>query len=139
MFHFKDNFVEVIWSMEAEAEALIRFSWKQLLLPASASMQVFWGFVQRNGVNFLEIVGKRYFGVGSKSGQKNLTHNVSLQRILLKLSGSMEVEVEADMEVDAEVIFRFFWKWKQKLKQKGTTSISLFLITKLLPQLLPNI
>ena len=33
--------VEVEADAEAKAEALIRFSWKQLLLPASASMQVF--------------------------------------------------------------------------------------------------
>ena len=62
---------------EAKAEALIRFSWKQLLLPASASMQVFWGFVQSNGVNFLHIVGKRYFWAGfgrlfSKLGLSNI-------------------------------------------------------------------
>ena len=51
----------------------------------------------------------------------------------------VEAEVEADMEADAEAIFRFSWKWKQKWKQKSTTSTSLFLITKLLPQRLPNI
>ena len=33
--------VEAEADTEAKAEALIRFSWKQLLLPASASMQVF--------------------------------------------------------------------------------------------------
>ena len=33
--------VEVKADAEAKAEALIRFFWKQLLLPASASMQVF--------------------------------------------------------------------------------------------------
>jgi len=54
--------VEAGADVEAEAEALIRFSWKQLLLPCkyfealSREMELISLIFWRNGVNFLDIL-----------------------------------------------------------------------------------
>ena len=108
--------VEAKVDAEAKAEALIRFSWKQLLLPASVSMYI-EALSRYMELILLSLLEKDIFEFDLEGCFEN--HNCQIWSkkisalifssliILLNLSESMEVEAEADVEAEAEALIRF--------------------------------